>query len=122
MAHDQILQEFVFLLLFMAHKVNCILLVDDNSIQNYLNIRLLNSLNIAQQIRVCLNGREALEFISDFYKENQKAPDLILLDLYMPEINGIDFLKAFNALPNVKKGSTKIIFFPLPQKLLILIV
>lgn len=48
------------------------------------------------------NGEEALKILEDF------TPDVILLDLRMPKMNGIEFLKAFD---DAKKKDVKIIIF-----------
>lgn len=48
------------------------------------------------------NGEEALKILEDF------TPDVILLDLRMPKMNGIEFLKAFD---DAKKKHVKIIIF-----------
>lgn len=48
------------------------------------------------------NGEEALKILESF------TPDVILLDLRMPKMNGIEFLKAFD---EAKKQSIKIIIF-----------
>jgi putative two-component system response regulator len=46
------------------------------------------------EIVLCKNGREALNFCT-----TQRLPDMILLDGYMPEMDGIEFLERFRALP-----------------------
>lgn len=48
------------------------------------------------------NGEEALKILEDF------TPDIILLDLRMPKMNGIEFLQAFD---ESKKKDVKIIIF-----------
>ncbi|CAN5348310.1 response regulator [soil metagenome] len=92
-----------------SEKVNFILLVDDDPINNYLNLRLLNGLGVAEEIKVCLNGMEALDFLIQLYQKNDQAPDLILLDINMPVLDGFEFLKAFNELNLSQKDSTKIV-------------
>ena len=77
-------------------KINCVLLVDDDNINNFINERLLKKLNITHNVKVAMNGEEAL----DFLKSNAENlfPELILLDINMPEMNGIEFLKNFKKM------------------------
>jgi CheY-like chemotaxis protein len=91
-----------------SEKVNCILLIDDNPIQNYLNLLLLKSLNISETVRVCLNGKEALEFIVQYLKDYGQIPELIIVDLNMPVLNGYEFITSFNKY-NFNKENTKIV-------------
>jgi CheY-like chemotaxis protein len=74
---------------------NCILLVDDDYVNNFLTERLLRRSNIAREIKAVRNGEEALTYLSE---EKNKFPELILLDLNMPEMNGIVFLKNFKKM------------------------
>ncbi|MDQ3535065.1 MAG: response regulator [Bacteroidota bacterium] len=90
-------------------KVNFILLIDDDPINNFLNLRLLDSLNLADEVKVCLNGMEALEFLNGLQTKNNHYPDLILLDINMPVLDGFEFLKAFNDLEMPEKDSVKIV-------------
>jgi CheY-like chemotaxis protein len=76
-------------------KFNCILLVDDDYINNFLTERLLRKSNIAREVKAVRNGEEALTYLSE---EKNKFPDLILLDMNMPEMGGIEFLKNFKKM------------------------
>lgn len=91
------------------NKVNFILLVDDDPINNFLNLRLLDSLNLADEVKVCLNGLEALEFLNSLKQKSEYFPDLILLDINMPVLDGFEFLKAYNELEISEKDSVKIV-------------
>lgn len=51
------------------------------------------------------NGREALDTLRDF------QPDLILLDILMPEMDGLSFLKAMRNLKSKPKQRAKIVAF-----------
>ena len=80
----------------MIHKT--ILLVEDNSDDELLTIRALEKNNLANQIDVARDGAEALDYIyhrgvfAD--RDPSSPPQLILLDLQLPKVDGLDVLKA----------------------------
>ena len=90
----------------------CILLVEDDSITNFLNTIVLEKLGIAKSIIATLNGEEALHYL----RENG-CPDLILLDINMPVMNGLEFLKAFHKKDLKNKEKTKIIILSSSENL-----
>ena len=73
--------------------LDSILLVDDDAIANYLHERLIKKTQLAREVITKANGREAIEYIKERYKTMRTLPSLIILDLSMPVMNGIDFLK-----------------------------
>ncbi len=89
----------------MKRKLNCILLVDDNSDDNYFHKIILNKMDIVKRIDVVLNGVEALAYLK---KENQTPPELIFLDINMPKMNGWEFLEQYKHLPAHQKASAVI--------------
>lgn len=70
-----------------------ILLVEDNLIEIMKMKRTISLLELNHTVHEAKNGEEALKFLED--KSN--IPDLILLDLNMPKISGIEFLKIIKA-------------------------
>lgn len=75
-----------------------ILVVDDDSIANFLIERIVQSTGLARNISKALNGREALEVIKSKHDKLDSFPDVILLDLNMPLMNGFEFIKAYREL------------------------
>jgi len=75
-------------------KINCILLVDDDNINNFINERLLKKLNITNNVKIAMNGEEALDFIKNNTEDIH--PELILLDINMPVMDGFEFLQEYN--------------------------
>ncbi|QNH61919.1 response regulator [Hymenobacter sediminicola] len=81
-------------------KLPCLLLVDDDQATNFLNRRLLEKLQVSDQLLVALNGQEALDVLVANCQENTpQCPVLLFLDVKMPVMNGFDFLEAYQQLP-----------------------
>jgi CheY-like chemotaxis protein len=68
-----------------------ILLVEDDELDIISVQRSLKKLNFEHALFIAYNGREALNMLTD--EKNPLIPDVILLDLNMPKMNGIEFLK-----------------------------
>jgi len=66
-----------------------ILLIEDDMIEVMKLNRVISSLQLNHKITEANNGEQAL----DLLKQKDNLPDIILLDLNMPKINGIEFLK-----------------------------
>ena len=67
-----------------------IMLVEDDRIDVMTVKRALGDLSVTNPLTVAGNGEEALEYLRD---EDNIRPGIILLDLNMPKMNGIEFLK-----------------------------
>jgi len=70
-----------------------ILLIEDDLIEVMKLKRATGSLNLNHKITEANNGEEALNLL----KQKDNLPDIILLDLNMPKINGIEFLRILKA-------------------------
>lgn len=73
------------------------MLVDDDSTTNFLHEDLISEMDIAQEIIIAINGKEALEKLNELCLSNQ-CPDLILLDINMPVMTGFEFLEKYNEM------------------------
>lgn len=83
-----------------------ILLIEDNPADVELTLRALKKNNIANKIVVVGDGEEALNFIfaKGKYEDraNEHFPKLILLDLKLPKISGLDVLAALKGNPKTR--------------------
>jgi len=87
-------------LVLPSRKVKNVLLVDDDETSNFMHQLLLEDLQVAGQIYVSLNGKEALDFLrTNCLEPRLPCPELILLDINMPVMNGFEFLDKFQYLP-----------------------
>lgn len=89
-------------------KLPCILLVDDDPVNNFLNQRLLENLAVADKLLVALNGQEAFALLEQQCPD-AACPALILLDVNMPVMNGFEFLFAYQQLPLAQKQAIVIV-------------
>jgi len=64
-----------------------LLVIDDSTVNNIILQNLLE--DMGYEVNTALNAEDALKIINEF------SPDLILLDLMMPEVSGFDLLKRF---------------------------
>ena len=83
-----------------------ILLVEDNPDDQTLTVRALKKANILNEIVVANNGEEALDYLfgTGVYADRDLSimPEVILLDLRMPKIDGLEVLKRVRANERTK--------------------
>jgi len=77
----------------MRNKI--ILLVEDDELDVTSVQRTLKKLDIGYVLYTAYNGKEAIAMLYDIH--NPIIPDVILLDLNMPKMNGIEFLEAIRS-------------------------
>ena len=89
-----------------------VMLIEDDMIEVMKLNRTISKLKLEHKIIEANNGEEALNLLS--HKDN--LPNLILLDLNMPKINGIEFLSTLKNDENLKHIPTVILTTSSNQK------
>jgi len=73
-----------------------ILLVEDNPDDEKLTLRALKKNNVANPVKVARDGQEALDYLFD---AAQPLPSVVLLDLRLPKVGGLEVLRRMRADP-----------------------
>ena len=91
----------------MKNQTVEILLVEDSLYDAEMTMRALKKINIVNTLIHLKDGSEGLDFIfgTGEYTERDKSihPKVILLDLKMPKVDGIEFLQRIKSDPEAKK-------------------
>jgi CheY-like chemotaxis protein len=88
---------------------NAVLLIDDDPICNFISHEIMIKQNITKEVHIAGDGKKGLEFIIEYYDKNEAIPELIILDLNMPGMDGYEFLQTFERIFPEGKEKTKII-------------
>ena len=83
-----------------------ILLVEDDPLDLEMTLRSLQSDHVNNRIEVARDGEEALDFLfcrgSHSGRSPQQQPKLILLDLKLPKVDGLEVLREIRATPQTR--------------------
>jgi CheY-like chemotaxis protein len=95
-------------------KLNSVLLVDDDFATNFINKKIIQKANLTEDIQVALNGKEAIDYLCKQGKfeagvEKFPQPQLILLDINMPVMDGWEFIEAYKNLKLEKKDDIVVV-------------
>jgi len=85
-------------------KINKALIVDDDEISRFLIEHVINQLGVVREIVSITNGKEAVEF---YLASGKNYPDLVILDIRMPLLDGFEFLDWYES--NGLSGKSKFV-------------
>jgi len=75
-----------------------VVLIDDNPIDHYIMRTMLYNNEACQQATYTFDGSMIIEFMEENQADPNRLPDVIFLDLTMPDYSGWDFLEKFEKL------------------------
>ena len=85
-----------------------IILVDDDPINNFINKRVIQASNVCQRILLFTNGIDAINYIQNENPVEYDLPDLLIVDVKMPVMDGFEFIQRVNKLPHEKTSHFRI--------------
>lgn len=84
--------------------IDTLCIVDDDSIFQMLTRIIIEKTQRVQKIKIFSNGKQAIDFLSSVHDQPDKLPEIILLDLNMPVMDGWGFLEEYLLLkPRIGK-------------------
>lgn len=86
--------------------MNNVLLIDDDEVYNFLNKSLIELSGYTKVVNTCQSAKQGLNLLQSSAED--ALPDVILLDIKMPDIDGHGFLAYFANLPTTIRKKTKI--------------
>lgn len=90
-------------------KLNSILLVEDDEATNFISQMVIKKLDCANHVKVAWNGTDALDYLKQCANAACQQPELILLDINMPGLNGWEFLDEYSKLKEEEKGKVVVV-------------
>lgn len=89
----------------MPKPIRCILLVDDDPDDNFLHQLIINESKLCEQVRISDSGPKALQYLTVTDHPDYVRPDVLVLDINMPGMNGFEFLEEYDKLDSQLKSS-----------------
>jgi two-component system, NarL family, nitrate/nitrite response regulator NarL len=91
----------------MSRLVEKTVLIDDSDIDLFIQRRFLEVYDFSSELLLYKSATDALNWLRKL--NGEAPPEIIFLDLNMPEVDGFAFLKSFNELPDRIKKTSRIV-------------
>lgn len=75
--------------------INLVALIEDDEIVKFIESKVIESTKLVNRIKTFSNGEEAINFLKIHSKTPNLLPEIILLDLNMPIMDGFEFLEKY---------------------------
>jgi CheY-like chemotaxis protein len=91
----------------MQKTINTVCVVDDDLIYQFTTKKIIESTKLVEKIITFSDGEKAIEFFYALSENAVDTPDIVLLDINMPIMDGWDFLKEYVMIkPKLSKKIT----------------
>ena len=84
-------------------KYKSVLLIDDSYIDNLINRKILENSQFADDVIVMDSPVRAIDYLNKCF-DKQALPEIIFLDIRMPEMNGFEFLQKLREISSGDDG------------------
>ena len=76
-----------------------VMIVDDNEVDRYIGTRNITKYYFSEEVIEMPSAKRALEYLESLASVPEQLPQLIFLDIRMPDLDGFGFLEAYEKLP-----------------------
>lgn len=88
-------------------KFETVMIIDDNSIDLYVCSRIITKNNFGKKVLEYSVATEALKYLQKNQDNLSELPQIIFIDIYMPEMSGFEFMNEYDKLPSSLKKQCK---------------
>ena len=85
-----------------------VVLIDDNPVDHYIMRTMLYNNEACEQATYAFDGSMIIEYMEEHKAESNRLPDVIFLDLTMPDFSGWEFLEKFEQMKNSLKKNIQL--------------
>lgn len=84
------------------------MIIDDNPVDLYITSMLMKKKSFAHEVLQYPAATQALQYLMTHADDPGQIPQIILVDIYMPEMSGFEFMEAYENLPPETKKHSKV--------------
>jgi CheY-like chemotaxis protein len=90
-------------------KYKSVLLVNDSEMDRFIGKKILEICQITENVIIGKNGIDGLNRLAQYYYDNKSLPELMLIDLQMPMMGGIELIQQLTKYSGYSESDCKII-------------
>lgn len=88
-------------------KFGTVMIIDDSTIDLYVCSRMITKNNFGMKVLEYSVATEALKYLQDNQDNFSELPQIIFVDIYMPEMSGFEFMQEYDKMPPAFKNHCK---------------